>query len=248
MYISQPIAKPPDEQKEKQLWAVSEQNTLKIFNAFLCVAWLTYILKCRLSLVHLKSWSYKSSLRCGSQVLGDVLTSSVTQHDRRVVGGAWEYHRLQENWGWSLSLILFFFKRVKEKTLNWILPETMNMITDILLPLSLKNSLVVFVHVRALILPTGVIGQVLFTQEKMYLVISSQVWITFITNMLARMEPWLIHSLFSTGWSLPISSIRPQNSLLGVPVNYSCLNVWTFVSKKFNFKMFECWIYVFELQ
>lgn len=109
MYISQPIAKPPDEQKEKQLWAVSEQNTLKIFNAFLCVAWLTYILKCRLSLVHLKSWSYKSSLRCGSQVLGDVLTSSVTQHDRRVVGGAWEYHRLQENWGWSLSLILFFF-------------------------------------------------------------------------------------------------------------------------------------------
>lgn len=36
--ISQPIAKSPDEQKEKRLWAVSERNTLKIVNAFLCVA------------------------------------------------------------------------------------------------------------------------------------------------------------------------------------------------------------------
>jgi hypothetical protein len=39
----------------------------------------------------------------------------------------------------------------------------MNNVTDILLALSLKNSLVVFVHVCALILPSGVTGQVLFT-------------------------------------------------------------------------------------
>lgn len=43
--------------------------------------------------------------------------------------------------------MILFFKRVKEETLNWILPETMNIITDTLLPLSLKHSLVVFVHV-----------------------------------------------------------------------------------------------------
>jgi hypothetical protein len=39
----------------------------------------------------------------------------------------------------------------------------MVIIMDVLLPLSLKSSLVVFVHVCALILPSGVIGQVLFT-------------------------------------------------------------------------------------
>lgn len=97
MCISQPIAKPPDEQK-KQLWAVSEQNTLKIFNAFLCVAWLAYILKYRLS-SKFKILKLKIILFWGVEVSDLVVFSLAVLLSKTgaFVVGACKYHKLQEN-------------------------------------------------------------------------------------------------------------------------------------------------------
>lgn len=67
---------------------------------------------------------------------------------------------------------------------------------------------------------------------------------TFLTNMLTRIESWL---------NIPVNDLY-RNSELDTklpfwvfPVNYSCLNV-ELLFLKFNFKMFECSVYVFELQ
>lgn len=76
--------------------------------AFLCVAWLTYILKYRLSLVNkiLKLKKNHPFMRCGSQWLGGVLSSSVTHARRESICGLnlqnAKYHRLQKNLSWGL--------------------------------------------------------------------------------------------------------------------------------------------------
>lgn len=56
----------------------------------------------------------------------------------------------------GVVLILFFKAGLKRKhwKLNSYLPEAKIIIMDILLPLSLKNTLVLFVHLCALIIPS----------------------------------------------------------------------------------------------
>lgn len=107
----------------------------------------------------------------------------------------------------------------------------MTIMMDTLWPLSLKNSLVVFVYFRALILPSELEAKSCLAQEKIYLVISSQVMNTFITNMLARIESWLNILYYPLNDLYRNSELDNKITFLDVPCKLLLFECWTFVSK-----------------
>lgn len=76
-------------------------------------------------------------------VLGGVLTSSVTQQDRSIVGGACKHHRLQENRSWGLFSFRFEAGKRENTELNSCGDDDCSSGH----PLSLRSSLAVFAPV-----------------------------------------------------------------------------------------------------